>query len=253
MSNLPNKSWVIGNWKQNPLALAEADALAMQLKAELAGGYDKVQVAVCPSPLHLAQVVSILADSQIGVGAQDVAHMNATIGAFTGDVSAGQVANLGATFTLIGHSERRQYHHEDNAMLSQKLSHAIASGLKVVYCVGESKAEYDAGNTLAVLASQLQVLTDVTGLSADNLLIAYEPVWAIGTGLVPTLDEISQAHQYIKAHAGIAGVAVLYGGSANDANASELAACADIDGVLVGGASLKVESFATMIHAFARR
>ncbi len=246
-------AWVVGNWKQNPTTDIEATTLALSLRDVLVDT-DSVNVMIAPSFVHLECVIGVFSGSPIQVASQDVAYKNATTGAYTGDVSAAQVAGVGATWTLIGHSERRQYHHEDNVMLAQKICHAIGAGLRVIFCVGETKTDYDTKATMDVLASQLQVLNELgdTTLTADNFVIAYEPVWAIGTGLVPTTLEISMVHQYIKRFVSpfIGGVSVLYGGSVNDINANELAQCADIDGVLVGGASLKPSAFATIVQAF---
>lgn len=250
------KKYVIGNWKLNPANKADACALAQSLQAigQTIGQNITVQIGCTPSFIHLDGVTQILSDSPIWAGSQDVSALGAT-GAFTGDVSAVQVADLGARFTLIGHSERRQYHGEDDKVLSQKIINAHLANLTVVFCVGESLDEYQSGQALTVLDSQLSVLhrIDKTKLNADSLIIAYEPVWAIGTGLTPTLDEIEATHQHIKAYLTTqcgADLPILYGGSVNDKNASDIATCASVDGVLVGGASLKADSFATIIQAF---
>lgn len=241
--------YVIGNWKLNPVTIAEATTLAHAINqvAQDAG----CQVGCAPSFLHFAAVREILKDSSVQIGSQDVGAFGAS-GAFTGDVSAAQVADMGGCFTLIGHSERRTYHGENNAVLTDKIKQALSANLMVVLCVGETKAEYEARQTLSVLDAQLSVL-DGLSLSNQQLLIAYEPVWAIGTGLTPTVDEVATTHQHIKAtlaQKGMADIGVLYGGSVNDKNAQEFAECELVDGALVGGASLKAESFATIIKAF---
>lgn len=245
------KKYVIGNWKLNPASQADAQALAQGLQTLSS---DMVHIGCTPSFIHLSTVAQTLSNSPIWVGAQDVSALGTT-GAFTGDVSAVQVADVGVKFTLIGHSERRQYHGEDDKILSQKICHAHQAGLKVVLCIGESLDEYQSGVALNVLDAQLSVLhrIDKTKLGAEHLIIAYEPVWAIGTGLTPTLDEINTIHKHIKHYLSTqcnADLSVLYGGSVNDKNAQDIASCPNVDGALVGGASLKVESFGAIVRAF---
>lgn len=245
--------YVIGNWKLNPKTPAESLALAQGLQALGAG---KVKVGCTPSFVHLAGVTDVLKTSDVWVGVQDVSAFGAT-GAFTGDVSAVQVTELGAKFTLIGHSERRQYHGESDKTLAQKMINAHLANLVVVFCVGESLDEYQSGLAFNVLDKQLSVLhqIDKSQINADKLIIAYEPVWAIGTGLTPTLDEIKKTHAHIKHYLSTqchADLPVLYGGSVNDKNASDIASCQGVDGVLVGGASLKIESFAPIVSAFSQ-
>lgn len=241
--------YVIGNWKLNPARLSEATDLARALQGLTA---DTVQIGCTPSFVHLGAVAETLKISSVWVGVQDVCAFGQT-GAFTGDVSAVQAGDLGAKFALIGHSERRTFYKENNDLLAKKITQAISENLVVVLCVGETKDEYSAGKTLDVLSEQLSVLAGLN-VSPSQLIIAYEPVWAIGTGLTPTVSEISAVHQYIKATLiaqNLLGVSVLYGGSVNDKNAQEFAECGDIDGALVGGASLKIDSFATIVSAFA--
>lgn len=245
-----HKKTVIGNYKLNPATKAEVVGLAQALRGIDMGA---VKVGCAPSFIHLDAVAKILTDSPIWLGVQDVSAYGAT-GAFTGDVSAVQVADLGAKFTLIGHSERRTYHQETNETLAKKIQEAYKANLVVVLCVGETKEQYDNQETLAVLKNQLSVLAEL-GVPSSHLLIAYEPVWAIGTGLTPTVAEVIKVHRYIKdtltAH-GLPSVCVLYGGSVNEKNAQDFANCEDIDGALVGGASLKIDSFATIVSAFAQ-
>ena len=259
-----NQKYVIGNWKLNPASTDELDILIHELNA--ADALSGVQMAICPSFVHLSCVKDKLAPLFL-VGAQDIAHKTDGTGAFTGDVSARQVLDLGASFSLIGHSERRQYHQETDVILSQKIVHALESGLSVVFCVGETKEDYEQKRTEYVLKSQLHALSAFGGSSLDNdtlgdhsfdtklprLIIAYEPVWAIGTGLTPTFDEIQSVHKFIaeQLRAMQIHAPILYGGSVNDKNASEFASSSLIDGVLVGGASLKADSFLTIARAFA--
>lgn len=241
--------WVIGNFKQNPVELVVAEALATQ--ALQASHGQNVSVAIAPSFVHLASVGRILCNADIGkvtLAAQDVHDLSATFGAYTGDVSAAQVAALGATMTLIGHSERRQYHGENNAILSAKLANACQAGLQVVFCAGENKLENASGQTLSVIDAQLAPLLALN--TTANILVAYEPVWAIGTGMTPILADIERVHQYIKQK--LPEVPVLYGGSVNADNAGEFASSALIDGVLVGGACLNADSFAEIIRLFSK-
>lgn len=243
--------YVIGNWKLNPATLAQATMLATAIKEVVDGA--GCQVGCTPSFVHLPAVSDILKASKAWVGVQDVCAFGAT-GAFTGDVSAVQAADLGAKFAIIGHSERRTYYQEDNVLFAKKIEQAVAADLVVVLCIGETKDEYEAGETLAVLDAQLAVLDDLA-VPQENLLIAYEPVWAIGTGLTPTVDEVANTHRHIKtalANKGLDDICVLYGGSVNDKNAAEFANCEVVDGALVGGASLKAESFLVIVQAFGK-
>lgn len=251
-----HKKYVIGNWKLNPATQADAHALAQDLqKLTEKGANATVQVGCTPSFVHLHQVAQILSDSPLWVGVQDVSAFGAT-GAFTGDVSAVQVADLEARFTLVGHSERRQYHGENDEILTAKITNAFNANLSVIYCIGETKDEYERGDTEQVLEAQLALLEqfakDIEDTPFAKLIIAYEPVWAIGTGLTPTFDEVENVHRFIGKRLSAFGISapILYGGSVNDKNASEFAKSAVIDGVLVGGASLKIDSFATIIDAF---
>ncbi|MFL1732826.1 triose-phosphate isomerase [Moraxella oculi] len=240
---------VIGNWKLNPATTVEAMTLANAIKQMAVE--TSCHLGCAPSFIHLAMVSEVLADSAIKMGGQDVCAFGST-GAFTGDVSAVQLKSVGATFAIIGHSERRAYHGETHELIVKKLTQVMDSSLMAVLCVGETKAEYESGETLAVLDRQLSVL-DGLQVDTQNLLIAYEPVWAIGTGLTPTIKEVASVHRHIKnrlGNQGVENVGVLYGGSVNDKNAAEFASCDLVDGALVGGASLKAESFAAIARAF---
>ena len=261
------QAWVIGNWKQNPATSKDVNTLLDNLLvASEDRGSDNpyCQLMVAPSCVHLAAVSARLQDASIQVSAQNISAHSATVGAYTGDCSAQQVADAGASWTLLGHSERRQYHHESNDSLLAKLNCAFAQGLGVVLCIGETQEEYDAKQTISVLDEQLAVVESLlqtdsvqTQALAERLIIAYEPVWAIGTGKVPTVSEVSATHQHIKQQiASFAPkspeVTVLYGGSVNADNADSFAASAMIDGALVGGASLKADSFLAIADAFSR-
>lgn len=251
-----SQKYVIGNWKLNPATLSDAIALATSLNNSKDQG---CTVGVVPALVHLSAVKNALADGII-LGVQDITHKTADTGAFTGDVSACQVAKMGAGFTLIGHSERRQHHGETEEILSAKINNALTCGLSVIYCIGESQDEHERGETFGTLKNQLATLqslaqsstrTDSTDIA--RLIIAYEPVWAIGTGLTPTPDDIEKTHRFIKDELSAFGMTapILYGGSVNDKNAPQFAKSELIDGVLVGGASLKSEHFNAIIDAFA--
>ncbi len=264
------QAWVIGNWKQNPATRHDVNALLDSLltviddqtQADTTLSQSRCQLMVAPSCIHLTEVSTRLKNSLVKCAAQDISEHSADTGAFTGDCSAKQVADSGATWTLLGHSERRQYHSEAHDSLVKKLIHAFAQNLGVIFCIGETQTQYDDQQTLNIINEQLSVVKDlliqqpalISSLS-ERLIIAYEPVWAIGTGKVPTVEEVSHTHQHIKQTvAGFAemvdNITVLYGGSVNVDNANSFAADSMIDGALVGGASLKAESFLAIANAF---
>jgi len=264
------QAWVIGNWKQNPATSNDVSVLLDELLSKMGTqkqtgtttSNSQCKLMVAPSCIHLSAVSERLASSTILSAAQDISTYSANVGAYTGDCSAQQVADAGATWTILGHSERRQYHKESHDCLLNKLSHAFSENLGVVFCIGETQEQYDDHQTLNVIDTQLSVIKDLLvqqpnliSLLSEKLIIAYEPVWAIGTGKVPTVEEVSKTHQYIKqAIAGFAStidnITVLYGGSVNASNAESFAADPMIDGALVGGASLKAESFLAIANAF---
>ena len=263
------QSWVIGNWKQNPATNHDAMTLVDALVSAANTGIDqqKCQLMVAPSCIHLATVSARLQGSSLLCAAQDISTHSPSVGAYTGDCSAEQMADAGASWTILGHSERRQYHRECNNILVQKMSNALSQNLGIVLCVGETQDQYDAKQTLAVLTEQLAVIqtllqqaeqvADCAEILAKRLIVAYEPVWAIGTGKVPTVDEVSATHEYIKQTvasfaASLANINVLYGGSVNAANADNFAASPMINGALVGGAALNADSFLAIAGAFAR-
>lgn len=264
------QAWVVGNWKQNPATSHDVDVLLSVLTTAVDERTQsgsrlsdrRCQLMVAPSCIHLAAVSERLKDSTIRSAAQDISAHSASVGAYTGDCSAQQVADAGATWAILGHSERRQYHSEAHDSLVSKLIHALKQNLGAILCIGETQAQYDDNQTLSVIDAQLAVVHDVLAqqpdilsLLCERLIIAYEPVWAIGTGKVPTVAEVSKTHQHIKQTlAGFASelsaTAVLYGGSVNAANADSFASDPMIDGALVGGASLKAESFLAIADAF---
>ena len=262
------QAWVIGNWKQNPATNHDVNALLDDLltavNTEEQVVKNSCRLMVAPSCIHLAAVSARLKDTSVLCAAQDISAHSANTGAYTGDCSAQQVADAGATWTILGHSERRQYHQETHECLLQKLTHALMQNLGVVFCIGETQAQYDDKQTLAVIDTQLSVVKDLLAQQpelaaslSERLIIAYEPVWAIGTGKVPTVAEVSTTHQHIKQTVtgfaeSLEAMTVLYGGSVNVDNADSFAADPMIDGALVGGASLKADSFLMIANAFSR-
>jgi triosephosphate isomerase len=227
---------IAGNWKmfKGP---AEAGEFCRALRA--ADLPETVDVVVCPPFVSLAAAAQALAGTEIGVFAQNC-HWEAE-GAFTGEISAGMLLELGAYGTLVGHSERRQYFGETDETVAKRVRAALQAGLHVIACVGETLAEREAGATEAVLRRQLAVLEP-----DDNLVIAYEPVWAIGTGKSATPDMAREAHAIVRS---AIDVPVLYGGSVKPDNAAELLSQPGVDGALVGGAALDVDSFAAICSA----
>jgi triosephosphate isomerase (TIM) len=230
---------IAGNWKmfKGP---AEAAAFCRALREADLGSVD---VVVCAPYVSLAEAVQALAGTEIAVAAQNV-HW-ATEGAFTGEVSAPMLRELGVYGTIVGHSERRQHFGETDETVVRRVNAAIEHGLHVIACVGETEAEREAGETEAVLRRQVGAIAEGVP-EAEELVIAYEPVWAIGTGKTATPEIAQEAHALVKT---LLDVPVLYGGSVKPDNAAELAAQSDVDGALVGGASLDVESFAAICRA----
>jgi len=240
---------VAGNWKMNGLRSALQEVEAMVAGAR---GLGRVDLAICPPATLASAMGEALRGSPIALGGQDC-HASAS-GAFTGDVSAEMWADLGARLVIVGHSERRQYHAETDAIVAAKVAAVCRAGLFPIICVGESLAERDAGQTLSVIGRQLAgSIPDEAG--RPDTVIAYEPVWAIGTGRTPTVAQVEEVHQAIgramDARFGAAGlqIRVLYGGSVKPDNAAQLMAVPGVDGALVGGASLKAGDFLTIAHA----
>jgi triosephosphate isomerase len=231
---------VAGNWKLHK-GPAETHEFCLELRDRLAslGGAD---VAVCPPDVSLGAAVLALAGTEIAVAAQNV-HWEET-GAFTGEVSPGMLREVGAYGAIVGHSERRQYFGETDEGVGRRAAAALEAGLFVIACVGELEEEREQGETEAVLRRQASVLEP-----HENLVVAYEPVWAIGTGKTATPEMAQEAHAFVKS---LLDVPVLYGGSVKPENAEELLAQRDVDGALVGGASLEVESFAQICEAATR-
>ena len=242
---------VVGNWKMNGSRASVQALLSDLVSATSASG---PEVAVCPAYVHLAQALELCATSPIAVGAQDCSHMQS--GTYTGEVAPCMLADLGCRWVILGHSERRQYHGESDALVAAKLAAVAETGLCPIVCVGETRAQREAGAAEAVVSAQLEgALKGQTNL--DTLVIAYEPVWAIGTGLTATPEQAQDMHAFIRACLGdIAGVdaaatRVVYGGSVKPGNAAQLFAQPHIDGALVGGAALVAADFLAIIDAAA--
>jgi triosephosphate isomerase (TIM) len=222
----------------------KASAVELEKIIAGAGGVANADVLVCPPATLIAHFASLARGSRVAVGGQDC-HAEPS-GAFTGDIAAEMLKDAGASAVIVGHSERRHYHHETDAMVRGKALAARRAGLLAIVCVGESRAERDAGNARDVVGRQLDgSLPD----GAADFVVAYEPVWAIGTGVTPTLDDVTAMHRFIRdrlsARYGEAGreVRILYGGSVKPANAKELLTAENVDGALIGGASLKADEF----------
>lgn len=246
---------VMGNWKLNG-SKAFTKELIAGLKAELAG-VDGCDVAIAPPVMYLAEAEAALAGSQIALGSQNV-DVNVQ-GAFTGDISTAMLKDFGAKYIIIGHSERRTYHKESDEFVAKKFGALKEAGLVPVLCIGESEAENEAGKTQEVCARQIDAVINALGVEAFNgAVIAYEPIWAIGTGKSATPAQAQAVHAFIRGHIAAKSQAVAdqviiqYGGSVNDANAAELFTQPDIDGALVGGASLKAPAFAVIVKAAAQ-
>ncbi len=250
------KKLIAGNWKMNG-SLAGNEALLLELAQGLAAR-PSCEVAVCVPAPYLAQVLALKAAhaslSALDVGAQDVsAHAS---GAYTGEVSAAMLKDLGCRYAIVGHSERRQYHAETDALVADKARAALACGLTPIVCVGETLDEREAGRTVEVVKRQLAAVIHANGHCISELVVAYEPVWAIGTGKTASPEEAQAVHAVLRAQLKaatdrFARVKILYGGSMNAANAASLLTQADIDGGLIGGASLKAPDFLKIIAAAA--
>ncbi|HQR11960.1 MAG TPA: triose-phosphate isomerase [Casimicrobiaceae bacterium] len=239
---------VVGNWKMNG-SLTANSALLVALLADWKPGVGR-RIGVCVPFPYLGQVRDALAQSEILWGAQDVsAHAS---GAFTGEVSAGMLSEFGCRMVLVGHSERRQLHAETDDEVAKKTAAALDRGLTPIVCLGETLAEREAGQTQNVVGRQFDAVAAKIGPRMSLVVVAYEPVWAIGTGKTATPGEAQEVHGFLRhrlASAGAEGVQVLYGGSVKAANAAELFAMPDIDGGLVGGASLNADEFLAIAAA----
>ena len=243
------KKLIAGNWKMNG-SLALNDALLKAVIAGLGGVACDVALAV-PAP-YLAQAQALAQGSAVSVAAQDVSQHEA--GAYTGEVSATMLTNFGVRYVLVGHSERRQYHGETDGAVAQKAQRALAVGVTPIVCVGETLQEREAGQTELVVKRQLAAVIHLNGHCISEVVVAYEPVWAIGTGRTASPEQAQEVHAVLRAQLCAASasadrIRLLYGGSMNAANAAQLLAQPDIDGGLVGGASLKPADFLQIIAA----
>ena len=245
------KKLIAGNWKMNG-NLAANDAL---VRALVAGMKDAAcTVAVCVPAPYLAQVQMLRAGSALELGAQDVSQHEQ--GAYTGEVSASMLKEFGVRYAIVGHSERRQYHGETDALVADKAKVALAAGITPIVCVGETLAERESGKTEEVVKRQMAAVIHTNGHCISEIVVAYEPVWAIGTGRTATPEQAQQVHALLRAQLKAATehverIHILYGGSMNAANAGTLLAQPDIDGGLIGGASLKAPDFLQIIAAAA--
>ena len=239
---------VVGNWKMNGSAAANEALLAALKKAPLGAA----EVSVCVPAVYLHDVAQALHGSLVRWGAQDCSSHES--GAFTGEISAAMLAEFGCCHVIVGHSERRALHGESDALVSEKAAAALAHGLVPIVCVGETLAEREAGRTEAVVARQLGAAIELLGKRIDGVVVAYEPVWAIGTGKTAAPAEAQAVHAFLRKTLAAAGVTsgslrILYGGSVKADNAAELFAEPDIDGGLIGGASLKAADFIAICQA----
>ena len=248
------KKIVAGNWKMNTLP-AEGVELAKGVAAGRKDVCDCVTLIVCPPFTHLSSVIETLKGSNVEVGAQDCA--SEAKGAYTGEVAASMIAALGCKYVILGHSERRQYYGETSETLNKKMAQAYANNLTPIYCVGENLEEREAERHFDVVKAQIEeVVFNLSEEQFRNLVIAYEPVWAIGTGKTATADQAQEIHAYIrevlrsKFGAAAEECAILYGGSCKPSNAGEIFAKADVDGGLIGGAALVADDFLAIGKAF---
>lgn len=240
---------MVGNWKMHGGLADNASLLS-----EVLNGMEGVtcRAAVCVPAPYLAQVQTLLAGSAVSLGAQDVSAYE--VGAYTGEVSAVMLRDFSVRYCIVGHSERRQYHGESDDLVATKAQRALAAGITPIVCVGESLAEREAGHTESVVKRQLAAVIHTNGHCVSEIVVAYEPVWAIGTGLTATPEQAQSVHAVLRAQLKAATahsdrVSILYGGSMNAANAADLLAQPDVDGGLIGSAALKSFEFLTMLKA----
>jgi len=249
------KKIVAGNWKMN-MDLAEGLKFAGSIEKYFKEKPSSKALAILCTPfIHLAGVSEILKHGKVALGAQNCAAEAS--GAYTGEVSAWMVRSTGAEYVILGHSERRMYYHEDDMIINKKVLLAINSGLKVIFCCGEVLSEREAGSHFQIVKRQLEVgLFTLTEEQMDKIVVAYEPVWAIGTGLTATPDQAQEMHKFIRdkvkekySNECAKKLPILYGGSCKPSNAVEIFSKPDVDGGLIGGASLKREDFVAIVEA----
>lgn len=243
---------MVGNWKMN----GSLSANASLLNDVLSGMADvSCRVAVCVPAPYLAQVQNLVTGSPIDLGAQDLSEHES--GAFTGEVSADMLREFAVRYCIVGHSERRQYHAETDNMVALKAQRALAAGITPIVCVGETLAEREAGQTEAVVKRQLAAVIHANGHCISEVVVAYEPVWAIGSGLTATPEQAQSVHAVLRAQLQAATaqaerIAILYGGSMNAVNAATLLDQADVDGGLIGGSALRAPDFLSMLKTASR-
>jgi triosephosphate isomerase (TIM) len=244
---------IAGNWKMNKLP-GEAESWATNFKDALVHLNVEADILICAPFTHLASLRTVFTDSPVAVGSQDVSQHSE--GAYTGEVSAEMLKDIGVTYAIIGHSERREYHQENDALVNAKVKKTLETGLRPILCVGESLSQREAEQAESVVLAQLEAdLDGVTFSNASDLVIAYEPIWAIGTGKTATSDDAQGMSATIRSalkklyptHA--EGIRILYGGSMKPSNAKELLGKPDINGGLIGGASLKIEDLVEIVKA----
>jgi len=247
---------IAGNWKMNGSLAANQSLLSgIQVGLSSALGGKHADVAVCVPSIYVAQVQQLVHNSGVALGVQDVSvHAQ---GAYTGEISADMLKDFGVRYAIVGHSERRQYHGETDEQVALKAKSALSSGITPIVCVGETLVEREAGRTEHIVKRQLAAVIHINGHCISEIVLAYEPVWAIGTGKTASPQEAQAVHAVLRAQLQAASehaqrVKILYGGSMNAANASDLLAQADIDGGLIGGAALKPADFLSIIAAAAR-
>jgi triosephosphate isomerase (TIM) len=245
------KKLIAGNWKMNG-SLAANDALVKAMLDGLKGAEPAADMALCAPAPYLAQLQSLLAGGPIAWGSQDVSAQDQ--GAYTGEVSVSMLKDFGCRYAIVGHSERRQYHAETDEIVAAKAQRALAAGVTPIVCVGETLAQREAGETESVVKRQLAAVIHAVGHCITEIVVAYEPVWAIGTGKTATPEMAQAVHAVLRAQLAAAStnakrVHILYGGSMNAANAASLLAQPDIDGGLIGGASLKAADFLQIVAA----
>jgi len=243
------KKLIAGNWKMNGNLLAN-EALIRGLLAGM--GQPKCDVAVCVPAVYLAQCQTLLAGGTIDLGAQDVSSHAG--GAYTGEIGPTMLKEFGVRYAIVGHSERRQYHGETDELVAAKAQQALSAGITPIVCVGETLAERESGKTEEVVKRQLAAVIHTNGHCISEVVVAYEPVWAIGTGKTASPEQAQQLHAVLRAQLKAASpnadrIKLLYGGSMNAANAASLLGQPDIDGGLIGGAALKVQDFLTIVAA----
>lgn len=249
------KKIVAGNWKMNK-NLQEGIALAKELNEKLSADKPACDVVICTPYIHLASVAGLIDKNIIGLGAENCADKEK--GAYTGEVSAEMVKSTGADYVILGHSERRAYYGETAEILKEKVNLALANGLKVIFCIGEVLEEREAGKQNEVVKAQIEgSLFELTAEQYANIILAYEPVWAIGTGKTATAEQAEEMHAFIRSviaekfgTQAAEDTTILYGGSCKPSNAKELFAKPDVDGGLIGGAALKADDFKGIIDAW---